>query len=105
MTGRYYNVAGQLGVLVSKGNNAGWSTENYPEIAYDSRIVEYWLKERPSSEEMQKFLESLGYHNVYMGGYDTLEIVYIPKGTMFCILCCDGEESVEYPETLGMMKA
>ena len=54
---------------------------------------------------MHEFLESLGYKNVYMGGYGSLTIQYIPKGTMFCIHEYDGSESIETPETMCMMTA
>ena len=105
MVEKYYNKNGELGVLISPGFGAGWSTWGCEEIAYDKRIIEYWLNERPSSSDMCKFLESLGYEDIYMGGYKSLTIQYIPRGTMFCIHEYDGSESIETPKTMRMMMA
>lgn len=68
MVEKYYNEDGELGVLYSPGFGAGWSTWDRDELAYDRRIVEYWLSKNPTSEQMSEFLESIGYHGVYMGG-------------------------------------
>lgn len=103
MMEKYYNQNGELAVLISPGFGAGWSTWNDEGIAYDKRVVEYWLNENPTSEEMKEFLESIGYSNTYMGGYSSLRIEYIPRGTMFCIHEYDGSESIDTPETMCMM--
>ena len=105
MVEKYYNDNDELGVLISGGFGAGWSTWNDAEIAYDKSIVEYWLNESPSSDEMANFVESLGYRKPYMGGYGSLRIKYIPRGDMFCIHEYDGAESIETPETMCMMIA
>ena len=105
MVEKYYNENDELGVLISGGFGAGWSTWNDAEIAYDKRIVEYWLNESPSSYEMANFVASLGYRKPYMGGYGSLRIEYIPRGDMFCIHEYDGSESIETPETMCMMIA
>lgn len=104
MVERYYNENGELGVLVSYDFGAGWSTWNYEELAYDKRIIEKWL-ERVDSDEMKDYIESLGYRRPYMGGYEDLELEFVPRGTMFCIHEYDGAESIETPETMGMMMA
>lgn len=102
---KYYNEKEELGVLISPGWGAGWSTwydDNYT-IALDKRIIEYWLHNNPSEEQMKDFLNSIGYMNVYMGGYKQLELVFVPKGQMFCIHEYDGNESIETPESMGMI--
>ena len=99
---KYYNENDELGVLVSYGFGAGWSTWNNKELAYDKRIVEYWLNEKPSADEMQEFVVSLGYAKPYMGGYRQLDIEYIPRGTMFCIHEYDGAESIRTAEEIAM---
>lgn len=104
MVERYYNENGELGVLISVGFGAGWSTWNDTEIAYDKRIIEKWL-ENISSDEMCDYIENLGYARPYMGGYENLRLEFIPRGTMFCIHEYDGAESVETPETMCMMIA
>lgn len=101
MVERYYNENDELGVLVSYGFGAGWSTWNEDELAYDKRIIEKWL-EGVSSNEMMDYIVSLGYKKPYMGGYSTLDLEFIPRGTLFCIHEYDGAESIETVETMGM---
>ena len=102
---KYYNEKGELAVLYSPGWGAGWSTWNDEALGYDKRIVEYWLNESPSSEEMKKFLKSLGYKETYMGGYSSLTIDWIPRGTMFYVDEYDGSESIRTPDSCGMITA
>lgn len=104
MVEKYYNENGELGVLISVGFGAGWSTWNDEEIAYDKRIIEKWL-EKVSSDEMCDYIESLGYRRPYMGGYHDLRLRFVPRGTMFCIHEYDGAESIETPKTMCMMMA
>ena len=104
MIEKYYNENGQLGVLISYGFGAGWSTWNDKDLAYDKRIVEKWL-EGATSDEMCDYAESLGYNRPYMGGYHDLRLEFISRGTMFCIHAYDGAESIETPETMCMMMA
>lgn len=80
---KFYNEKRELAVLISP---EGWSGCNYDGFAYDKRIVCKWLNEKPSSEEMEKFLESLGYTDIDMCGYDSLAIEYIPEGVTFRIV-------------------
>lgn len=102
---KYYNKNGELGVLISVGWGAGWSTwNNDKELAYDKRIVDKWL-EKVTSDEMCDYIESLGYKRPYMGGYGDLRLVFVPRGTMFCIHEYDGYESIGTQESLGMMMA
>jgi hypothetical protein len=104
MVERYYNENGELGVLISVGFGAGWSTWNDEDIAYDKRIIEKWL-EGTTSNDMCDYIESLGYRRPYMGGYRDLRLKFIPRGTMFCIDEYDGAESIETPETMCMTMA
>jgi hypothetical protein len=104
MVEKYYNENDELGVLISVGWGAGWSTWNNEELAYDKRIIEKWLK-KVSADEMCEYVESLGYARPYMGGYDDLRLRFIPRGTMFCIHEYDGAESIETPDTMCMMMA
>lgn len=104
MVERYYNENGELGVLISVGFGAGWSTWNDTNLAYDKRIIEKWL-EHPTTNEMRDYVKSLGYREPYMGGYSQLSLKFIPRGTMFCIHEYDGAESIETPETMEMMMA
>ena len=101
MVERYYNENGELGVLISAGFGAGWSTWNDADLAYDKRIIEKWLK-HPTANEMRDYIEGLGYNRPYMGGYYDLRLEFVPRGTLFCIHEYDGWESIETPETMGM---
>ena len=121
---KYYNDKSELGILISPGWGAGWSTwykdfdnkegEQRYAIALDKRVIEFWTNHKYDKEKtetinetykMQDFLESIGYDNVYMGGYAQLELVFIPKGQLFCILEHDGYESIETLESMGMIMA
>lgn len=104
MVERYYNENGELGVLISVGFGAGWSTWNDENLAYDKRIIEKWL-EKVTSREMSDYLKSIGYGSPYMGGYGDLRLRFIPRGTMFCIHEYAGAEPIETPETMGMTMA
>ena len=101
MIERYYNENDELGVLISGGFGAGWSTWNDQNLAYDKRIIEKWL-ENVSSNDMQDYIVSLGYDRPYMGGYHDLRLEFVPRGTMYCIHEYDGAESIETPETMCM---
>lgn len=81
-------------VLVSPGYGAGWSTWNSEhggeKLAYDKRIVEYFVARRktwdkawsckyygevlPAENEFREFLKSIGYDadNIYLGGAPVL---------------------------------
>ena len=101
MIERYYNENGELGILISGGFGAGWSTWNDRNLAYDKRIIEKWF-ENVSSDDMQNYIVSLGYDRPYMGGYRNLRLEFVPRGTMYCIHEYDGAESIETPETMCM---
>lgn len=95
----YRDEEGCIAVLVSPGYGAGWSTWNDKRLAYDRRIVEYILEngapERNSTEAFKSFVESLGYHDVYMGGAYQLEIKWAKPGSYIRINEYDGSEALE----------
>lgn len=91
---KYYNKDGELGVLISPGFGAGWSTwADCSDIALDKRVIDKFL-ENVSSEEMCDYLESIGYRRPYMGGYGSLRLEFIPRGVRFKIHEYDGHESI-----------
>ena len=92
-----YRVGNETAILYSVGFGAGWSTWNQEALAYDKRIIEYWnpYNLHPSAEQMEKYLEELGYEDVYMGGYEDLEIEWVPTGSLVRINEYDGAESIE----------
>lgn len=96
MIEKYYNENGEVGILISRGFGAGWSTCDYNhgyDIAMDKRIIEKWLTS-PNSDEMKEFLNSIGYEGIYMGGYKNLYLEFIEPGTLFYIDEYDGAESL-----------
>lgn len=80
-------------VLISPEYGAGWSTWNTKELATDKRIIEAF-ESGMNEDEMEDFLEKLGYNDVYMGGYYDCEIIEVPKGSRFIIEEYDGHESI-----------
>lgn len=98
-----------VAVLVSVGFGAGWSSWNIIELAYDKRVVEYWLAHKDDEEWMaaiDKFSENdikkqaekdfaaMGYHHVYFGGFNDIELTWVPIGTKFRIDEYDGAENI-----------
>ena len=96
MIEKYYNEKGEAAVLITRNYGTGWSTRKHFELCCDKHIVEKFLT-NCSEEEMYRFLiEDMGYdEDIDMGGYDDLEIVWVPAGTKFHIIEYDGLESVE----------
>lgn len=85
---------GQIGVLVSKGYGAGWSTWNQPECALDQELVEAF--EAGKSEQEIMDIAKKNWPESYYGGLMDCTVVYVPKGTRFLITEYDGYESIEF---------
>ena len=96
---------GHVGVLVSRGFGAGWSTWNRecPEILFDPYIVsiihpisdvepDFTL----DKEEVQKIHTycALKYPDAYLGGLDGLVVEWVPVGERFRIDEYDGSETL-----------
>lgn len=124
MPNLYENPNGtEFAVLISPGWGAGWSTWAEPEIAYDKRVVEFWLSHKddekfmrtvsqwglseafPESDahaETVQFFESIGYRECpYLGGFNNLKLVWVPYGSLWRIREYDGAESIEFLEDAG----
>ena len=109
-----YEVDGGVAVLVSHGYGAGWSTWNCKELAYDKRVVEFWLEHKDdveyisdiqrigtkSNSEARKFFKDLGYGDVYFGGIGGIKMEVVPKGMPFVIEEYDGAEHIEFLEEM-----
>ena len=115
-------------ILFTDGWECGWSIMNIPEVAYDSRIVEYVIEhlktpgwqesfdffkkaegetmmefhERPALKEFDKFLTSIGYENMYLPPISRIKIVWIDAGRKWHIR--DGGECQEILEFEDKMK-
>ena len=90
-------------VLISPGYGAGWSTWNSPEMAVDERLIEAF-ENGISEEGMKQLCEELGYES-YMGGFEDLEIVEVPSGSLFRVSEYDGYESIEVFDDLSWLRA
>lgn len=119
-----YDKEGQpwVGVLVSAGYGAGWSTwnsykgEGEFDLALDHRIIEWlianatvttceapegpWNIEDIDEAALKEYCASIGYNDVYCGGADGLYIDWYEKGTLIRIEEYDGYESVITGNTL-----
>jgi hypothetical protein len=90
-----YIVDGKVGVLVSPGYGAGWSTWAHDmtdkAMAMDKRIVEAFIRGGSSAaaEEAAKL-----FPNNYLGGATDLEIEWVDQGLRFDIREYDGYESL-----------
>lgn len=84
-------------VLISPGYGAGFSTwepDYHKKIATDKRLIEA-IENGISKEDFATLLESLGYENIYLGGFNQLTVVTVPNDTYFQIREYDGSEYIE----------
>ena len=81
-------------VLISPGYGAGWSTWEGTGLATDARLIDAFER-GVSKEEMKELCVDLGYGDIYMGGFEQLKVVEIPKGSLFQIREYDGSEYIE----------
>lgn len=124
----YYEKNGKIGVLVSPVFGSGWSTWNWnsadhaydKRLAYDKRIVEFWLSHKDDKEfmgtvgddgyrrcesnaykEAKNFFKSIGYEKCpYMGGFSNIVLMFVPRGIPWRISEDDGYEKLETLEDL-----
>lgn len=94
-------------VLVSPGYGSGWSTYNMPELAYDKRVVEYWLqhsndkewlkdvsgyRDTPARMQADEFFNSIGYPDLNFYGFQNIILKWVPLNMPFVIEEYDGAE-------------
>lgn len=104
MSDRVYNDKGEVAVLVSPGFGAGWSTWNSDiDCLFTPEIVQMCLAEKPKSEIEARAAEI--WPDGYWGGADDVQVVWIPKGTIFRIDEYDGSESIETYDSVGWFVA
>lgn len=105
MVEKYYNEKGEVAVLYSPEFGAGWYTwntefENSEGLLFDKTLVEMVLKRTPKDEVKEYVNEKWG--DVYMGGYDDIEVKFLPEGTAFQVTEYDGCESIVIEEDMGI---
>ena len=96
---------GSVAVLISRGFGAGWSTwadDKYASlVAMDKDIVELVLGSG-TEDEMEKLLLKKGIDDMYLGGFDGLEVKWVTEGLHFKINEYDGSESLEVFEDMSI---
>lgn len=102
---KFINEEGKVGVLVSNGYGAGWSTwvvsDDPSFYAMDKTLIE--MKQRgASSDEVEQYCEKAKGESPYMGGWSDTEIEWLDPGTVFTIHEYDGYESLQLIEDLAM---
>lgn len=110
----YYEQDGQIGILVSPGCGAGWSTWGTKELAFDKRIVNFWLahkddeeflktveigpffgKESEAHKTAATFFKEIGYDDCpCLGGFSQIELEFVPRGVPWMISEYDGYETL-----------
>lgn len=100
---KYINEAGQVGVLVSGGFGAGWSTwgDDSEFLAMDKTLVEMKLN-NASIEDVEKYIKGVKGDSPYMGGWDDARVEWLDKGSAFTIEEYDGSESLRLISHLSM---
>ena len=104
-------------VLVSPGYGCGWSTwnEEFKELAFDKRIVEYVIEHKKNKEqwesdwspifgpgmckgekEFRKFLGSIGYpsEGIICSGIENIDVRKVAVGAVWSIKVHDGFEEL-----------
>lgn len=105
---KYYNEDGHVGVVISPGFGAGWSTWAEDDIklfcTMDKTIVEMALAST-SSDDVKKYIEDkFGKDQyIYIGWWNDVEVVFLPVGTAFYINEYDGHESLKTADDLWMV--
>lgn len=118
---RYWNEDHtKYAVLVSSGFGAGWSSWEGKELAYDKRVVEFWLEHEYDKEWMRTvnqtkysssipqsdankeavaFFKSIGYEDCpYLGGFSSIHLEWVEAGRKWIIREYDGSEALYFEE-------
>ena len=87
---------GKVAILVSYGYGAGWSTWNNDSevLIFSPKLIEMVESGKRGAIDKEWCKDNLGIDNVYCGGAEDLEIVWLPIGTKFLIEEYDGSESL-----------
>lgn len=85
----------QIGILVSRGYGAGWSTWNSPECALDQELAAAIEAELPY-EQIEEIAKR-NWPTNYLGGLAKCEVEWVDEGTPFRIEEYDGNESIRFP--------
>ena len=100
---KYENENGQIGVLISGGFGAGWSTwgDDSEFLSMDKTLVEMKLNEVPENE-VKTYCKKIKGDSLYMGGWSNVHVEWLDKGSSFTIEEYDGSESLIMISDLNM---
>ena len=87
----------KIGVLVSTGFGAGWSTLNSPECALDQELV--GAIEANLAADQIKAIAERNWPDAYLGGLLDCYVEWVDEGTAFRIEEYDGAESIHFPDS------
>ena len=98
---KYINDEGKVGVIVSPGLGAGWSTwdDNREYLCMDKTLVEMKLR-NATVDEVSAHIKNEKGEAPYMGGWNKAKVEWLEKDTPFFIDEYDGSESIM---TTGLM--
>ena len=93
---------GMVAVVISRGYGAGWSTwvseSNRELVLFHPKLVELVASQGHHAMDCDSFeawmATELGVTDEYLGGWDGLEILWIPQGTKFKVDEYDGAEYI-----------
>lgn len=100
----------EVGIIYSPGFGAGWSTwemkENRNRMIKDTRIIKYLYKLEYVDYSYDDFMTMIGFENPpYDGGFNSLNLEFVPEGSLFKIREYDGSEYVEVFDPRTFMTA
>ena len=107
---KYYNEDNLVGIIVSTGFGAGWSTWNDDDIpsdflVMDKTLIEMCLNKTPI-EKVEEYIKSKFPNNsLYMGGWKKSNVFFVVRKTLFRINEYDGNESVEFSNIVEWLES
>ena len=92
---------GNVAILISPSFGAGWYTWNHnQEIVFNPKIVEMVEQGKKDEIDTEWIEKNIGIKDIYCGGADDLEIIWLPINTKFFIEEYDGSESIRIEDDL-----
>ena len=82
--------------LISPGFGAGWSSWNSEAkefLLFDEGLINL-AKRNATEEEAGKYIKEKGYKNIYIGGWEDIEVRELGDDMKFIVEEYDGSESI-----------
>lgn len=95
---KYVNEKGEIGVIISGGYGAGWSTWNSEHSEFllmDKTLVSMKMDKFTDDDVLAYLNKVLGGEAPYLGGWRDAKVVFLKKGTVFNVNEYDGNETIE----------